>query len=220
MSASENAMNQEAPVDKESVGIGWPLWDARGTVGGSGRGSSNNGDSEHAVDVSSQRRAFAFELGLTVATYGIIMIGAHYIAKIFDPNKQNEEAQKKAHAELRERWERERQTPFPGFTKHEEAVMIDLVAPRSLAHGFEAIGGLQDVKQRLCELVLLPLRSPSLFSRGTGNLVQVPKGILLYGPPGTGKTMLVRALAHEAGPRVSFINLKISTMVSKWCQST
>ena len=213
--SSHEGVSATSEGSGESANGSWPSWVDGVVVGGGGGGGGFAGPG--AADSSSQQwRAFAFELGLTVVTYGIIMVGAHYIAKIFDPNRQNEEAQKKAHAELRERWERERGTPFPGFTQHEQAVMVDLVAPRSLAHGFEAVGGLARVKQRLSELVLLPLRSPSLFARGTGSLVQVPKGILLYGPPGTGKTMLVRALAHEAGPRVSFINLKISTMVSKW----
>jgi transitional endoplasmic reticulum ATPase len=76
---------------------------------------------------------------------------------------------------------------------------------------WEDIGGLDQVKQLLTEMVELPLRHPEAFAR-LG--VRPPKGVLLYGPPGTGKTMIAKAVATEAG--ANFLTAKGSTMLSKW----
>lgn len=76
---------------------------------------------------------------------------------------------------------------------------------------FDDIGALDDIKESLHELVMLPLRRPDLFK---GGLLKPCRGILLFGPPGTGKTMLAKAIANEAG--ASFINVSMSTLTSKW----
>ena len=59
---------------------------------------------------------------------------------------------------------------------------------------WDAVAGLEMVKQSIQEAAILPLVRPDLF---TG--LRKPQNILLYGPPGTGKTMLVRAAANESG---------------------
>jgi transitional endoplasmic reticulum ATPase len=76
---------------------------------------------------------------------------------------------------------------------------------------WEDVGGLDQVKQLLREMVELPLEHPEAFNR-LG--VRSPKGVLLYGPPGTGKTMIAKAVATEAG--ANFLTGKGSTMLSKW----
>lgn len=61
---------------------------------------------------------------------------------------------------------------------------------------WDDIGGLRDVRAQLLETIILPLRSPELFSRVRARPV---RGVLLHGPPGAGKTLLGRALAKEPG---------------------
>jgi len=77
---------------------------------------------------------------------------------------------------------------------------------------FDDIGALADIKESIRELVMLPLQRPDLFN---GGLLKPCRGILLFGPPGTGKTMLAKAIANEAG--ASFMNISLSTIMSKWC---
>jgi len=73
------------------------------------------------------------------------------------------------------------------------------------------IGGLENVKQALKEMVEWPLKSPESFER-LG--IEPPRGILLYGPPGTGKTLLAKAVANESG--ANFISVKGPELKSKW----
>ncbi len=76
---------------------------------------------------------------------------------------------------------------------------------------WEDVGGLEEVKQLLHEMVELPLKRPQAFARlGIGS----PKGVLLYGPPGTGKTMIAKAVATETG--ANFLTAKGSSLLSKW----
>jgi len=73
------------------------------------------------------------------------------------------------------------------------------------------IGGLDDIKQQLKEIVEWPLKNPESFDR-IG--IKPPKGVLLYGPPGCGKTLLARAVANESG--ANFISVKGPEVYSKW----
>ncbi|MEM5831287.1 MAG: AAA family ATPase, partial [Candidatus Aenigmatarchaeota archaeon] len=76
---------------------------------------------------------------------------------------------------------------------------------------WEDIGGLEEVKQKLREIVEWPLKYPKHFER-LG--IEPPKGVLLYGPPGTGKTLLAKAVANESG--ANFIAIKGPEIFSKW----
>jgi len=73
------------------------------------------------------------------------------------------------------------------------------------------IGGLREAKEKLRELVELPLLRPDLF---TAAGIKPSKGVLLSGPPGTGKTLLAKAVANEAN--ANFISIKGPELVSKW----
>ncbi len=77
--------------------------------------------------------------------------------------------------------------------------------------GWDDIGGVDEVEERLQEGVELPLKNPAAFDR-LG--IRPAKGFLLYGPPGTGKTLLAKAVAKEA--EANFISIKSSDLLSKW----
>jgi transitional endoplasmic reticulum ATPase len=82
--------------------------------------------------------------------------------------------------------------------------LVELVAPQ---HGFEAVGGMDEVKSEL-QLVAQNMRE--------GRLSRVPMGILFTGPMGTGKTYFAEAFAKECG--LSAIKLK--NFRSKWVGAT
>ncbi|QLH75028.1 MAG: CDC48 family AAA ATPase [Methanomassiliicoccales archaeon] len=76
---------------------------------------------------------------------------------------------------------------------------------------WQDVGGLEDVKRQLKEMVEMPLDNPESFRR-LG--IRPAKGVLLYGPPGTGKTLLAKAVATES--RANFISIKGPEIMSKW----
>lgn len=73
------------------------------------------------------------------------------------------------------------------------------------------VGGLDFAKEKLRELIELPLIKPELFVKAG---ITPSKGIILSGPPGTGKTLLAKAIANEAN--ANFISIKGPELVSKW----
>uniref|UniRef100_A0A803PQ29 AAA+ ATPase domain-containing protein n=1 Tax=Cannabis sativa TaxID=3483 RepID=A0A803PQ29_CANSA len=93
----------------------------------------------------------------------------------------------------------------------EKRIRPEVIPASEIGVTFADIGALDETKESLQELVMLPLRRPDLFK---GGLLKPCRGILLFGPPGTGKTMLAKAIANEAG--ASFINVSMSTITSKW----
>jgi transitional endoplasmic reticulum ATPase len=76
---------------------------------------------------------------------------------------------------------------------------------------WEDIGGLEEVKKLLREMVEWPMKYRESFER-LG--IEPPRGILLYGPPGCGKTLIAKAVATESG--ANFIAVKGPELLSKW----
>ncbi|KNC18778.1 hypothetical protein AC792_10150 [Arthrobacter sp. RIT-PI-e] len=77
------------------------------------------------------------------------------------------------------------------------------------------VGGLDDVKQRLEESFLAPMRNADL-ARAFGKSLR--GGLLLYGPPGCGKTFLARAVAGELG--ATFMSVSMTDVIGPFMGET
>merc|ERR1712226_303442 len=73
------------------------------------------------------------------------------------------------------------------------------------------IGGLQNVKRELQELVQYPVEHPEKFLKFG---MQPSRGVLFYGPPGCGKTLLAKAIANEC--QANFISIKGPELLTMW----
>jgi transitional endoplasmic reticulum ATPase len=82
--------------------------------------------------------------------------------------------------------------------------LVEFVEP---AHGFEVVGGMEEVKKDL--LVIAD-------SIREGRTNRVPMGILFTGPMGTGKTFVAEAFAKECG----LTTIKLKNFRSKWVGAT
>lgn len=91
------------------------------------------------------------------------------------------------------------------------AIESEILVPSAsgTAVSFKDILGMQDVKDALNEMVILPSLRPDLFS----GLRAPPRGLLLYGPPGNGKSFVAAAVASES--KCTFFSVSAATLVSK-----
>ncbi|CDS37469.1 transitional endoplasmic reticulum atpase [Echinococcus multilocularis] len=76
---------------------------------------------------------------------------------------------------------------------------------------WEDIGGLENVKRELQEMVQYPVEHPDLFLKFG---MTPSKGVLFYGPPGCGKTLLAKAIANEC--QANFISIKGPELLTMW----
>lgn len=76
---------------------------------------------------------------------------------------------------------------------------------------WDDIGGLEEVKQQLQEMILYPMEHPDKFLKFSMN---PSRGILFYGPPGCGKTLLAKAIASECSS--NFISIKGPELLTMW----
>ncbi len=96
------------------------------------------------------------------------------------------------------------------YREMQPSTMREVLIEKPNVH-WDDIGGLEQVKQELREVVEWPMKYRKLFAHMK---VKIPKGILLYGPPGTGKTLLAKAVATES--EANFISVKGPEFLSKW----
>jgi SpoVK/Ycf46/Vps4 family AAA+-type ATPase len=82
--------------------------------------------------------------------------------------------------------------------------LVEFVEPE---HGFEVVGGMEEVKKDL-RVVADNIRE--------GRTSRVPMGILFTGPMGTGKTFVAEAFAKECG----LTTIKLKNFRSKWVGAT
>merc|ERR1711871_1234005 len=73
------------------------------------------------------------------------------------------------------------------------------------------IGGLENVKRELQEVVQYPVEHPEKFEKFG---MSPSKGVLFYGPPGCGKTLLAKAVANEC--QANFISIKGPELLTMW----
>jgi len=76
---------------------------------------------------------------------------------------------------------------------------------------WEDIGGLEETKKNLQEMILFPIEHPEKFHKFG---MSPSKGVLFYGPPGCGKTLLAKAVANECS--ANFISIKGPELLTMW----
>lgn len=82
--------------------------------------------------------------------------------------------------------------------------LIEILEP---AHGFDVVGGMDEVKKDLM-VIAQNIRD--------GRTARVPMGLLFTGPMGTGKTFVAEAFAKECG----LTTIKLKNFRSKWVGAT
>merc|ERR1740129_1257822 len=73
------------------------------------------------------------------------------------------------------------------------------------------IGGLEDTKRNLQEMILYPIDHPEEFEKFG---LQPSRGVLFYGPPGCGKTLRAKAVASECS--ANFVSIKGPELLTMW----
>nr|XP_016459470.1 PREDICTED: peroxisome biogenesis protein 1-like isoform X1 [Nicotiana tabacum] len=77
--------------------------------------------------------------------------------------------------------------------------------------GWEDVGGLNDIRNAIIEMIELPSKFPNIFAKAP---LRMRSNVLLYGPPGCGKTHIVGAAAAACSLR--FISVKGPELLNKY----
>lgn len=76
---------------------------------------------------------------------------------------------------------------------------------------WDDIGGLEDTKRNLQEMILYPIDHPEKFEKFG---MTPSRGVLFYGPPGCGKTLMAKAVASECS--ANFVSIKGPELLTMW----
>jgi len=76
---------------------------------------------------------------------------------------------------------------------------------------WDDIGGLEEVKRDMREMILYPIDHPDKFEKFG---MKPSKGVLFYGPPGCGKTLMAKAVACEC--QANFLSIKGPELLTMW----
>ena len=76
---------------------------------------------------------------------------------------------------------------------------------------WDDIGGLEEIKKELREMVQYPIEHPDKFEKYG---MCPSRGVLFYGAPGTGKSLMAKAIANEC--QANFISVKGPELLTMW----
>ena len=119
----------------------------------------------------------------------------------------DKEVLKKYEAVMQQEEELKKKQEMKAYRTIIEETIID----KNLNVKWADLVGVDKVKQKIMETIVLPTINPKLFT----GLRSPARGVLFYGPPGNGKTMIAKAVASECGKEVAFLNVSSSTFSSK-----
>lgn len=141
--------------------------------------NSNNNNSSSKKSANDAIIALLLELGMLIASGLLASYVVGKLAKSLQggggpggpAEEEMERAATAAESRLRKLLEDSGRQDIPPFTSYERQIAQDVIDPRDITVHFADIGGLDDQKQEIWELAVLPLQQPELFA--ASKLLQV-----------------------------------------------